>query len=402
MQIFLAAITIIDVPTMSVMVSVASILQSITLVFLFFLANQNRGVGIYAIGTVLSALGFLVFPLRSFISDQILLLNLRFFGNLLITAAQIMYTIGIAKFVGKKIYHLVLFAVCSTFLITQIYFIYIKDDYTIRNLSTVLSVTIFHTLAVYYLLINPDRALLTSSLFTAITFIIQIGVSILRVFLVPLTGTKSFMQTSIINILTFGTIFLFDYLRNSGFIMMVNQKLHHDLKTLATTDYLTKALNRRAIEQYLQHEIGRFERSQIPFSLILIDVDKFKSINDNYGHNTGDIVLQHLVNTLKKSLRSQDLVSRWGGEEFLILLPNTNIDTASIIAERLRITVQSNPAGDELIYYTISLGVGTFETAYINSLNLFFIAIDQALYQAKTNGRNQVVIVSKINYHSLE
>ncbi|MBK1987815.1 GGDEF domain-containing protein [Sphaerospermopsis aphanizomenoides BCCUSP55] len=224
---------------------------------------------------------------------------------------------------------------------------------------------------------------------------LPIIVSLLRAVIIPLTNTKSFMQANSIHIITFWSIFLFDYLRNSGFIMMVNQRLHQDLRTLATTDFLTKALNRRAIEQYLHHEVARFSRSQTPFSLILIDVDKFKLINDNYGHTYGDIVLQHLVNTLKQSLRSQDLVSRWGGEEFLILLPNTNIESASLIAERLRTRVEENPAADGRINYTISLGLATFEEAYINSLELFFIALDQALYQAKKKGRNQVISVPK-------
>ncbi|TAF05831.1 MAG: GGDEF domain-containing protein [Nostocales cyanobacterium] len=307
-----------------------------------------------------------------------------------------MYTIGIAKFLNKKLNYLILLAVSSTFLFTQIYYVYIKDDYLSRNLITILSITIIHLLAFYYLIVNIDRSILGSSIFTALTFIIQIIFSLSRVVIVPMTNTKSFMQPNSINIITFWSIFLFDYLRNSGFMMMVNQRLHQDLRTLATTDFLTKALNRRAIEKYLHHEIGRFERSKTPFSLILIDVDKFKLINDNYGHNCGDIVLQNLVNTLKQSLRSQDLVSRWGGEEFLILLPNTHLESAFLIAERLRITVAENPVGEEKIYYTISLGVATFEKAYINSLTSFFIALDQALYQAKANGRNQVVVVPKL------
>ncbi|AFZ60575.1 GGDEF domain-containing protein [Anabaena cylindrica] len=227
-------------------------------------------------------------------------------------------------------------------------------------------------------------------------FLVYVICLMLRIVMIPLTQTTSLMQSNSINIITLWAIFLFDYLRNSGFIMMVNQRMYQDLHTLATTDSLTKALNRRAIENYLQHEVTRFKRSEIPFSLILIDVDKFKLINDNYGHTFGDVVLQHLVNILKKSLRSQDLVSRWGGEEFLILLPNTNIETASLIANRLRIIVEENPAAEGMIYYTISLGVATFAETYTNSLSSFFIALDQALYQAKNNGRNQVVIAATV------
>jgi diguanylate cyclase (GGDEF)-like protein len=195
--------------------------------------------------------------------------------------------------------------------------------------------------------------------------------------------------------MTLSSLFLFDYLRNSGFMMMVSQRLYHDLQQLATTDFLTTALNRRAMEQYLQYEIERFERSKISFSLILLDVDRFKSINDNYGHANGDIVLQHLVNTLNKYVRSQDLVSRWGGEEFLILLPNTDIESAAIIAERIRINVAESRAANGLISYTISLGVASFNESNHQSLKLLLVDIDKALYQAKNNGRNQVVVVPK-------
>ncbi|BAY02344.1 GGDEF domain-containing protein [Anabaena sp. PCC 7938] len=396
MQNFAATVMTIDISTMSLMVSVASILQSITLIFLVFLANQYRGISIYAIGTILSALGFLIFPMRLLLSDKLLLLNLRFFGNLFITCAQIMYTIGIGKFIGKKINYLFLIALSSAFCVTQFYFIYIKDDYLLRNSSIILPAIISNLLAIYYLMSNQDKSLFSSSVFTSIIFLFYVICLMLRIVMIPLTQTTSLMQSNSINIITLWAIFLFDYLRNSGFIMMVNQRMYQDLHTLATTDSLTKALNRRAIENYLQHEVTRFKRSEIPFSLILIDVDKFKLINDNYGHTFGDVVLQHLVNILKKSLRSQDLVSRWGGEEFLILLPNTNIETASLIANRLRIIVEENPAAEGMIYYTISLGVATFAETYTNSLSSFFIALDQALYQAKNNGRNQVVIAATV------
>jgi diguanylate cyclase (GGDEF)-like protein len=124
----------------------------------------------------------------------------------------------------------------------------------------------------------------------------------------------------------------------------------------------------------------------------MLDVDRFKLINDTYGHDRGDLVLQHLTTILKQNLRSEDILSRWGGEEFLILLPNTDIQKSFLIANRLRTTVEENPADNGLIYYTISLGVGTFNQEYTGELDSLLIAIDQALYQAKENGRNQVVI----------
>ncbi len=106
--------------------------------------------------------------------------------------------------------------------------------------------------------------------------------------------------------------------------------------------------------QYLDHAITQFNRSKIPFSVIMLDVDRFKFINDTYGHDRGDLVLQHLTKILKENLRSHDILSRWGGEEFLILLPNTELQEACRMANQLRTQVEVNPAVNGLIYYTIS------------------------------------------------
>lgn len=381
-----------DISTMSVMVSASLILQSITLIFFFFLSNKYPGVGIYAIGTLLSAIGFLIFPIRPFVSNQLIALSLRFSGNLLITYAQILYTIGIIKFLNKKLNSFFFIALASTFLVIQVYFVYIKNDFVVRNMGVIFTSITAYFWAIYYLIKFRERYLYTSSIFICISFIFNIIFLLFRAIMIPLTNTKALLDSNVVNLVTIGSIFLFDYLRNAGFIMMICQRLYHEIHQLATLDFLTNTFNRRAMQQCLEQEIAKFNQSKTLFSLIMLDVDRFKLINDTYGHDRGDLVLQHLTTILKQNLRSQDILSRWGGEEFLILLPNTDIQESFLMANKLRTTVEKNPANNRLIYYTISLGVGTFNQEYTGKLDSLLVAIDQALYQAKENGRNQVVI----------
>lgn len=384
-----------DISTMSVMVSAASILQSITLIFFFFLAKQYQGIGIYSIGTVLSAIGFLIFPIRPlFINQETILLNLRFLGNLLIVSSQILYTIGIIKFLNQKINSFFFIGLASFFLITEVYFVYFKNNFIARNMIAILTVAICSILAIYYLLKFRHESLLISSNFISIQFLLNLIFLLFRAIMLPVSNTKALLESNLVNIIMFGSVFVLDYLRNSGFIMMVTQRLFHDIHRLATLDFLTNALNRRAMQPYLDHAIAQFNRGQIPFSLIMLDVDHFKLINDTYGHDRGDLVLQHLTKILKENLRCHDLISRWGGEEFLILLPQTDLQEAFLVANQLRMKIEDNPADKGLIYYTISLGVGTFNQQYNGVLDSLLIGIDQALYQAKQNGRNQVVKAS--------
>jgi diguanylate cyclase (GGDEF)-like protein len=172
--------------------------------------------------------------------------------------------------------------------------------------------------------------------------------------------------------------------------MMVCQRLFYDLKVAANTDVLTRLLNRRAMMHQLEIAMNYFHRSDRSFALILIDVDFFKRVNDVYGHDGGDMVLVHLAQILQTKMRQIDSASRWGGEEFLILLPDTALDQAHEIAERLRSYVETNPAPTN-IQITISLGIAVIRQ-HGNSLESLITAADHALYAAKRNGRNQVAI----------
>lgn len=158
------------------------------------------------------------------------------------------------------------------------------------------------------------------------------------------------------------------------------------MQNIALIDSLTKIYNRYAFFE----EAKKYKNEE--FSLIMFDLDHFKNINDTFGHNVGDIVLYEVCRVIENRLRDYDIFARIGGEEFMILLPNTSIEFATLIANRIKIDIENHDF-NEVPKVTISLGV--VESNKISSLDDLLQNVDKALYQAKENGRNQVVVYNK-------
>ena len=166
------------------------------------------------------------------------------------------------------------------------------------------------------------------------------------------------------------------------------------MEALAMHDGLTGLLNRRAIEEYAEAEFNMAGRKKQAMSVILLDIDHFKNVNDRFGHKFGDVVLRQVAQTLKEDLRNYDRVGRWGGEEFLLILPDTELKDAVTVAERLRsktAAVQTSLENGETFSIHISLGTAC-TTGQFQSLAKLIDAADQALYQAKQSGRNRVCV----------
>ena len=162
------------------------------------------------------------------------------------------------------------------------------------------------------------------------------------------------------------------------------------LEESSRTDGLTRVANRRFWEERLRIEFARCARSGAPLSLILFDLDKFKLLNDGYGHQAGDLVLTTVASLVKSALRSADLLGRYGGEEFGILLPDTDLAAASVVAERLRSLIADYHFlyDNERLPVTVSLGIAE-QTALTGTHERLIAAADGALYRSKHNGRNQ-------------
>jgi len=188
----------------------------------------------------------------------------------------------------------------------------------------------------------------------------------------------------------------FQYSRAMVFDLTERKQLEDLLTRQAMTDPLTGLGNRRFLETQAELEIPRARRSAELLTLIAVDLDRFKRINDEYGHDVGDRVLQEFAKTAQAELRDGDILCRMGGEEFTVLLPNTSKEDALMVAERLRTAVEANPAEvgtsateGGYLPYTVSLGV-TLVLPDESSLKPAIKRADQALYAAKETGRNRV------------
>lgn len=165
-------------------------------------------------------------------------------------------------------------------------------------------------------------------------------------------------------------------------------------ENLSITDSLTGIANRRHFEWRLSEEIERARRYKYPLSILMLDLDHFKEVNDNYGHQVGDIVLQQVAQRLKQTLRRTDFLARYGGEEFVVLAPQVPADKSLLLAERLRRTISDSPFAvlDNLqLNITVSIGVAVFPDHAQNESELISAA-DTALYRAKQAGRNKVCL----------
>lgn len=185
--------------------------------------------------------------------------------------------------------------------------------------------------------------------------------------------------------------------------MLKIKELRDKMKTLSTTDELTGLHNRKYLLERMEQEISRAKRYATPLSLLLFDLDFFKSVNDIYGYEWGDVLLKSIADKLRQVIRKEDILTRYGDEEYVVVLPNTPEDNAFLFAERFRKEVERMefiPAGEEERHpITISGGIATFPCLPDSEedANTIIRYAEHALYNAKKRGKNKIVQFSQIN-----
>lgn len=185
--------------------------------------------------------------------------------------------------------------------------------------------------------------------------------------------------------------------------MLKIRELRDKLKTLSTTDELTGLHNRKYLLERMEQEISRAKRYTTPLSVLLFDLDFFKVVNDIYGYEWGDVLLRSIADKLKQLIRKEDILTRYGDEEFIVVLPNTSEDNAFLFAERFRKDIEKMefiPAGEEERHpITISGGISTFPCIpdTEEDANTIIRYAEHALYNAKKRGKNKIVQFSQLN-----
>ncbi|MCD6162551.1 MAG: sensor domain-containing diguanylate cyclase [candidate division Zixibacteria bacterium] len=188
----------------------------------------------------------------------------------------------------------------------------------------------------------------------------------------------------------------FNVFANATAVAIDNAWLHREMQELIIIDELTGLYNYRYFRNKLSEEIRRADRYHQNLSLLMVDCDHFKKINDSQGHETGNVILKEITDIIRYSVRDVDIVARYGGEEFMVILPQTDVESTLVIAERIRVQIEesyfTNSQGQRDLRITVSIGAAIFPDGLKSSSELLK-KVDKALYIAKNNGRNQVSTV---------
>ncbi|MFO8038483.1 MAG: GGDEF domain-containing protein [Sodalinema sp.] len=300
-----------------------------------------------------------------------------------------LHVVGIGRFLSRKVNLTAWFLFFIGFLLSQFYLIYYFDDYFWRNVFILLTVALAYGIGCKYILETKIISFRVTSQSLAIILAAGSLLFLLRIILLLDGETQSIVDATFANGFTFLSLFIVDFLRNGFFVLMVSQRMYAELNQLAEMDFLTQVFNRGATARHLNTYLKR--HPNIDVTLILLDIDYFKKINDTYGHDAGDRILQEVARVLESQLTSTDLLGRWGGEEFIVFLPNCPVSNARDRAEALRANIEQNQVyyGLKTLSCTMSLGVVTAPSHIIHLDDLLKQA-DIALYTAKHNGRNRV------------
>ena len=202
--------------------------------------------------------------------------------------------------------------------------------------------------------------------------------------LLPVTYIRVINYTNIA--IAFSAIGIISY-----YFRLASLAMEHELELLAHTDALTGLYNRRKMQELLERQTALFSRNRSTFTLIFVDIDHFKKFNDTYGHSCGDYVLSEAASLMKKNLRQGDVLARWGGEEFLIMLPDTDINGARIVAEKVRKAIASKhfSLAGENFFVTMTFGLAQHQIG--SSIENSLTQADKTLYEGKEAGRNCVM-----------
>ena len=222
-----------------------------------------------------------------------------------------------------------------------------------------------------------------------------IVVLLLRIVATPVSTATFLTTSSVMQGIVFTYASLMPVIATLGFLLMCGERLNKDLTRLATLDPLTGVFNRRTMTELANKAIAASKRHGYALSLLILDIDHFKRINDQFGHEAGDLALCRFVELLRETMRESDVIARIGGEEFVLILANTGESSAMELAERIRLHLDNADFSISgwAVPLRASIGVGTLGPA-ANNLESLLRETDHAMYEAKRSGRNRVVAVS--------
>lgn len=335
------------------------------------------------------AIGFTLLLLRTNLSDFTTIV----IANSLVLISPNLYYIAVGRFSGQRYSQSLVIANITINAFLLVIFTYVSENVPAR----IMSVSIFGAFSTF--LVVNQLWNLRRTIYKFSVALIAIPLGIYGVFLV-IRAIAAFFQpptaifsNSPIESATYILLFVISFLWTIGFILMVSQRLQTDLTELATIDTLTRVPNRHAAQTFFEKELSQKERYGNEFVVILINLDNFKLINDGYGHAMGDLALIKVAGIFQSAIRKQDTVSRWGGEEFLIILPNTTIQNAQILAERLRQDISNTEIKDNNTLVMLTISIGIAHSTHADTMDTILKKADDALYVAKATKDTIIIAI---------
>lgn len=320
-------------------------------------------------------------------------------GGLFMVCGLALYFISIRLFEERPLNKKLIKQLLAALIVCNILITFLsKNEYVSVVLNTALCVLISLACAIYLLQYSRYKRS-PEYRFTGGFFIIFAGLTLYRLYVLCLDKAQPVLHLTewTLNEVTFLACTISVLAINFGFILMVNEKLAEMLAHTAGHDWLTGVMNRRNLEQIAEASTLKTVKLRQSQAMLLMDLDRFKQINYTYGYLFGDTVIQTFADLAKSNMREVDLLGRYGGEEFCIVMPNTNEQEACLLAERIRKKFEATAMlfKGEQIYCTVSIGVCDSNQGGKDFKSMFSSA-DQALYAAKKAGRNTVILFSNL------
>lgn len=386
-----------DVPTMLAMIVVSSLMMAASMAVVGR-GRRSDGLARWAVALLLTAIGHTLIMLRGVVPDVLSVV----LGNVLLSSVFVWLIAAIYQFQGRPARWLLLLAPPALVLGFVVAFI---DNFAARVSFVGLVIGLQAVWALATALESRHATVGRGQWLLVAGLGLEAAVLGVRALLALSSGVVAtgILQASALQTLTFLATFSVVLVSSMGFVFMARDRADENNRVMAAIDPLTGVANRRSLIAALDRDVSRAVRTREPIALMMVDIDHFKRVNDRYGHPAGDQVLCSVVNVLRGRVRAQDLVGRYGGEEFMVVLPDTSLLGAEQLARalcrsvaesrcRLSAAEGAEPGGGANIAVTVSIGVfgGRLESG--DSWDMLIAAADRALYEAKENGRNRVEV----------
>lgn len=340
------------------------------------------GLGYWAIGPGVAFLSTLLFGARGILPELLTVTT----ANLLLLLAVFSLYFGSGRFYRQSIdARRWLMAIVAVIAVTS-WFTFAQPNYNTRLL--LIAGFMGFTFVRHALLVARHGGASFAARFTLLVLVVEAVVLFLRAASALATESTDLLQASTIQSIYIAAYAVTMLMLTVGLVLLAADRLRGELEHLATHDPLTGIFTRRALLDSCALELARCLRHDRSMALLMLDLDHFKAVNDQHGHLVGDQVILNFVARTSSLLRQIDSFGRYGGEEFIVLLPETNPSEAMVVAERIRAAVATP---NELPAYTVSIGVTT-RSYGDTTVDELLARADKALYQAKANGRNRVEI----------